>query len=548
MRVGRELNLSFVSFRTAPGICFACLCAAGAAFGGLKLEKADSFTTPYEGLSGITYCGGDDYYIVQDHDENNRPHILPVTIKINRSGTSIGKLESVNPVQFGAGWPLTGTGDAEGIAFDPCSLGVWVSDEGTSPNIRDFRPTYAAASLAPQRAVTIPEVFKNCRGNLQFEALTISGDGLTMWTANEEALTVDDEVSSSSHGTLVRLVRYKRTNVRDNWTSIAQYAYRCEKTAFDISGMNQCGLCGLCALPDGSLLTLEREVSMTTCGRCEIYRLTSAVFSKATDVSSIGSLQNTTQKVTALDKGDSLYTQKGGSLKSMPCFEGICLGPRLDDGSLSVLLVSDGQTRTKSIPIVGDITAKTLTDILVLRMTGYESGVATVNYRTPATDDDESVMVGRNYRLHYSTAGMLSLPPETETVSGIDPWEISIIANGRNTTKAYSLTKTAAGDIAVVPNPAGTYTNMRGETVTVVPQFSTGLNGTPEPFVILPDRVTVGVKTIPGFTYRLRRSRVLNGPSDVVGGPIRATGDSLTLEDREPPSDCAFYVLEVVTP
>ena len=529
---------------SATAACFACVCAAGAAFGALKLEKTDSFTTPYEGLSGITYCGGDDYYIVQDHDENNRPHILPVTIKINRSGTSIGKLESVNPVQFGAGWPLTGTGDAEGIAYDPCSLGVWVSDEGTSPNIRDFRPTYAAASLAPQRAVTIPAVFKNCRGNLQFEALTISGDGLTMWTANEEALTVDDEVSSDSHGTLVRLAKFKRTNVRDNWTASVQYAYRCRDTASDVSGINQCGLCGLCALPDGSLLMLEREVSTGTAGRCEIYHLTAAAFSKATDISSIGSLLNTTQKVTELDKGESLYTQKGGvfNYSNMPCFEGICLGPRLDDGSLSILLVSDGQTRKKVI------TAKTLRDILVLRMTGYESGVATVNYRTPETDADESVMVGRNYRLHYSTAGMLSLPSETETVSGIDSWKISIIANGRNTTKAYSLTQTAAGDITVVPNPNGTYTNMRGETVTVVPQFSTGLNGTPEPFVILPDRVTVGVKTIPGFTYRLRRSRVLNGPSDVVGGPIRATGDSLTLEDRAPPSDRAFYVLEAVTP
>lgn len=533
----------------ATAACFACVCAAGAAFGALKLEKTDSFTTPYEGLSGITYCGGDDYYIVQERDENNRPHILPATIKIYRSGANSGHLESVNPVQFGAGWPLTGTGDAEGIAFDPCSLGVWVSDEGTSPNIRDFRPTYASESLSPQRTVTIPEVFKKfCRGNLQFEALTISGDGLTMWTANEEALNVDDEVSSNSRGTLVRLVRYKRTNIRDNWTSVAEYAYRCEKTGFDISGMNQCGLCGLCALPDGSLLTLERELSMTTYGRCEIYHLTSAAFSKATNVSSIRSLQNTTRKVTELDKGDCLYTQKGGSLTSMPCFEGICLGPRLDDGSLSVLLVSDGQTRTKSVPKVGDITEKTITDILVLKMTGYESGVATVNYRTPAADADESVMVGRNYRLHYSTAGMLSLPPETETVSGIDPWEISIIAYGRDTTKAYSLTKTAAGDITVVPNPAGTYTNMRGETVTVVPQFSTGLNDTPEPFVVLPDRVTVGVKTIPGFTYRLRRSRVLNGPSEVVGEPIKATGDSLTLEDREPPSDCALYVLEAVTP
>ena len=49
---------------------------------------------------------------------------------------------------------------------------------------------------------------KKINGNYGFESLTISGDGLTLWTANEEALTVDGDRSSYSDGTIVRLVKY----------------------------------------------------------------------------------------------------------------------------------------------------------------------------------------------------------------------------------------------------------------------------------------------------------------------------------------------------
>ena len=44
------------------------------------------------------------------------------------------------------GIALTGNGDSEGIGLDPCSGGVWVSDE-SGPTIKEFRPTLAMASV-----------------------------------------------------------------------------------------------------------------------------------------------------------------------------------------------------------------------------------------------------------------------------------------------------------------------------------------------------------------------------------------------------------------
>jgi hypothetical protein len=61
----------------------------------------------------------------------------------------------------------------------------------------------------------------------------------------------------------------------------------------------------------------------------------------------------------------------------MIVYEGICLGPRLSDGSLAVYLVSDGGA-TKT---VGFLTATTVSRLCALKLSGLD--VVTVNCPTP---------------------------------------------------------------------------------------------------------------------------------------------------------------------
>ena len=216
----------------------------------------------------------------------------------------------------------------EGCAFDPASGNVWISQE---PNayIREYNPVTGTLT----RSAPVPSIMKQYDGNYSLEALTISGDGLTMWTANEEALKCDGAHSSTTAGTVVRLVKFSRESVRDNWTAIGQWAYEVTVHQSTQSGSySRSGVSALVALPDGNLLVLERMLEGTSTFYNRIYLVN---FAGATEISGIASLKDTTYF--PVGKAE-LFNENVGWVN----YEGMCLGPRLDDGSATLVLISDG--------------------------------------------------------------------------------------------------------------------------------------------------------------------------------------------------------------
>ena len=213
-----------------------------------QATRPDSSTYGAEQISGITYAGGDLYYAVDDNDKK----LYPITLKINRETGSLAS--STNGMDIGTGVVMSGGNDMEGCAFDPASGNVWISQE-TSALIREFDPS--AGDLL--RSAPVPAIQKQYYGNYSLEALTISGDGMTMWTANEEALKVDGELATNSVGSVVRLTRFTRESVYDNWTPNGEWAYVTEPIGSVKDEHTRSGVSGLCALPDGTLLVLERR-------------------------------------------------------------------------------------------------------------------------------------------------------------------------------------------------------------------------------------------------------------------------------------------------
>lgn len=308
----------------------AALCAAftashaGAVLVASKVSQVDRPTTSVAvEVSGITYAGGNLYYAVDDADKK----LYPLTIVVSSSGSI-----SSSSITIGTGVSLENASDLEGCAFDPATGNVWVSDE-TGSKIREYSPSTGKLL----RTAPVPTIFSSSclRSDRSFESLTISGDGKTMWTANEEALTCDGSNATASNGTVVRLLKFTRKSVRDNWTAVAQYAYLTDKMASD-SGVDQrrCGVSGLVALPNGGLLVLEREVSGYRF-RVGLYEVD---FTGADDVSTLPSLDNA-DYITKVGKRlttGTLFTTGFAN------YEGICLGPRLDDNSATLVLISDG--------------------------------------------------------------------------------------------------------------------------------------------------------------------------------------------------------------
>lgn len=292
----------------------------------LTITEAGLFTRAPEpaGLSGIAYAGGDRYFSVNDSGGT----LHPMTIKIDFATGSITGCVVEAAVALGGV-------DLEGVAYDPANGSVYTSDEADA-SIRQHTVTGEYRGALP-----VPANLTAFRNNFSLESLSMRGNGLELWTCNEEALynatlgVNDGSLSTTTQGSLVRLTRFARQDVHAPWAFTGQWAYRTDPIRGNIlPGVSRSGVADLCALPDGSLLVLEREFSVDFFHsfKTRIYRV---AIGGATDVTALDSLSGAT--FTPVEK--TLLWDRNTAFMN---FEGICLGPRLDDGSLSLVLISDG--------------------------------------------------------------------------------------------------------------------------------------------------------------------------------------------------------------
>ena len=296
---------------------------------GLTLVKVSEVVRTEETapeLSGIAWAGGSLYYAVDDHDGT----LHELTLEIDPESGAI-VTNTVTP-----GVRLSGARDPEGCAYDAASRCVWVCTEADSA-IHEFRPSDGATL----RSAPVPDILLHPRSNLGLEALALSPDGLSLWTANEEALPGDGPASSVESGTLVRLARFSRRSPNDEWRPSGQWAYAVtEHPAESWGNGNQMhtrsGVSALAILPDGTLLALERMLSgrnfFSASFRTRIYAVS---LDGATDVSGIPSLAEA--DIVPVSK-TLLFNERVGWTN----YEGMCAGPMLADGSPVVVLVSDG--------------------------------------------------------------------------------------------------------------------------------------------------------------------------------------------------------------
>jgi hypothetical protein len=244
--------------------------------------------------------------------------------------TANGTISSATAVS-----PLTITGgpDFEGIAYTSAARdSVFVSEE-TTPTVREFK----LSSGEQLQTISLPDVFENARDNRGLEALTRSVDGGMMWTANEEALTVDGPDSSPTQSNTVRLQQ-----LVDHGTTVAlrpQFAYQVDPIHAGSGGGNdRSGLPDLAMLPDDTLIALERSAAAALPPfRSRIYELD---FAGATNVageefaSGLAGASFVPVAKTLLWSG-AVGTLTNGNL------EGIGLGPVLDSGNWVLLGVLD---------------------------------------------------------------------------------------------------------------------------------------------------------------------------------------------------------------
>jgi hypothetical protein len=162
-----------------------------------------------------------------------------------------------------------------------------------------------------------------------------------MYTANEQALTVDGPAATAATGSIVRLLKL---NVAGNSVAVGpQFVYQVEPIhGTNTFGAPQSGLSDLVAMPDGALLALERSVSLLAQPSTYLSRIYEISFAGATDVS-VGPTANGLIGQTFTPVSKQLLWSGPADGTNGQNLEGLTLGPRLGNGDWVLIgVVDDG--------------------------------------------------------------------------------------------------------------------------------------------------------------------------------------------------------------
>ena len=333
-------------------------------------QKAFPKTVAAGNYSGIAHLHDDIYAVVSDKSDsalyfNFRIQVNPKT----------GELEQVENLGFtertdgmlndGKPWQGLEKGfDHEAIVKVSDSTLVIASEGYCRLKEYPILPTSADAATVgyPQNLWESRWPSSEFYPNYNFESLAFDSVHQYLWTIPESTLRKDGQPATPQNGLTnqLRLMRLDWGKMKENPNKEAYneqvsskkdsrymmtYAYKMDQPSThkkaDIYVM---GVSELCALPDGQLLVLEREafipkIKIGAFCKCKLYLinpLNSEEFSMKEKFSSDTPFLKK-RLLTEWKTGLSL------SKRYFANYEGMCLGPKLEDGSQVIILLSDSQ-------------------------------------------------------------------------------------------------------------------------------------------------------------------------------------------------------------
>ena len=188
--------------------------------------------------------------------------------------------------------------------------------------------------------------------NYNFESLAFDSIRQYLLTIPESTLRKDGQPATPQNGLAnqLRLMRLdwgkmKEESSKETLPYMTTYAYQMDyPSTHKKADIYVMGVSELCALPDGQLLVLEREafipkIKIGAFCKCKLYLIN--------PLNSDGfSMEEKFSADTPFLKKRLLTEWKTGlslSKRSFANYEGMCLGPKLEDGSQVVILLSDSQ-------------------------------------------------------------------------------------------------------------------------------------------------------------------------------------------------------------
>lgn len=266
-------------------------------------------------LSGITFLGGNQFLMVTD----SGGLLVRATMGID---LATGAFSATPMLDSTIVLNPAGGADLEAIAFDVRDGSILVTNEADH-SITRYNPDDATLL----GSVAVPAIYQQAVGNRSLESLSIDPAGHTLWTANEEALSVDGPQSTDTEGTVVRLQQFDAQG-----QPAGQYAYLTRPHRASGASQARNGVADVIALPNGGLIVMERDLGGGIPTFQNHFYLVDTT--DATDISDLEALDGA--EYTTVQR-THLFTLNAGFSN----FEGVALGPRLDNGDYALVMVSD---------------------------------------------------------------------------------------------------------------------------------------------------------------------------------------------------------------
>jgi len=312
---------------------------AGMVNGPGDVLDADGIRRPVAELSGITWLGGDSYAAVMDGSD--RLLFLSVTPDPGSAAPT---------VTFERSSALDRLRDWEDLAVitGPDRRRRWFFVEEDTPAVREFSeadgdPPVGAGPgrLRVAGMVSLAEPFRSARANRGPEALAVEPDGSRLWTANEEPLERDGPAVATGIAGRVRLVGLSIDPAAAIGARFDPVDRRRE-VIYEIDPPHDClglpggpllsGVVALVALDGGRLLVLERSAAAGVPPfENRIYLVDTSTAAESPDTD--GDLA--ADGIIPVPKTLLWKGTLGVNL------EGLCAGPRLADGRLTLVAVAD---------------------------------------------------------------------------------------------------------------------------------------------------------------------------------------------------------------
>ena len=305
----------------------------------LKQQDMAAWDVPGANYSGIAYLGDNRYTLVSDKEKTDG--FYPFTILLDSISGKVTDIKAYPINGVTSPYDSLSLRDQEGIAYNPYENTVFISGEGDQRIIE-----YSTSGIMTGRELYVPSEFNMnaIYPNYGFEALTFSVTDSLYWTVTEHTLQSDGQMSGNNNPQpcMLRLQSFTA-----DMKASKQYMYRTEAPINSKSSKNYAfGVTALTALPDCSLLVLEREfyVSPKYIGSW-VHNRIFHVCPASTRPVTFGTNVSLLNDSDFLEKElvTEFKTSFNFTTRSLANYEGMCLGPILPDGRHTIILVSDSQ-------------------------------------------------------------------------------------------------------------------------------------------------------------------------------------------------------------